>query len=1156
MSLESFYGGRMGASFVIVKHYDAINTNSAANKYKTVYYSLHPDSRLSDTNPYFLLVNGNFVQQTTSNFNNNNYTWKAVVLDGHSVKTKTSAGATGTKNVSTQAAEGMVQDFEKGGDTTDIVNYGEYVIIDTPSKDDPDNGKVFRRGMNYQYNASSNPYAGGEYIGQIVGPRGAAVELDIDTYNNVASKTGSVKRSFTEVNGSLVPGANTARSTFNDNIDYVWVNFRGADGSLERYFVGFKFPYLVTDITSKWRKPYYTPEDYTEGRIKSQSLIGNVIREDANFELFVKNEYQTSESCPDKDPTHGYTGHPFYRKWKVTIPKGIKGDTQTGLEIYPTLVTKGSTIYNSVTSSGSLYGPTYQASADMAIQISSYPNTKGKGYVELVGGGYAKLSDTRGLRMRYIQTKYDNKEAGESSYIDIGQYNTITNVSLSEDGWLTVFYSWDNPKTLENALRWIKYNEKTGEDGIKFSSDGTVTIIYNTKNSAGKNEQQTHPNLISWINSTTLTREGKFKVLYNNNSSQISPKTGTEGGKAVYSTDLTWPTQVSMTKQGVIKFMYNNNLLTDIYPVPWDEKEKGKVDRNEGSYSFIIPWIESVGMMEDGHFNFKFNNDLLYNILDGQWSDPQTYSPQLTWIKGINLDEDGHINFKFNNDLLCQFDSGYYIDKGALISTSDNGSISSNTFNLIDNTEVQYIGDTINIYDTQAPADWYDEGTRYAPQITWIDNVELKDDGNLDFTFNNNRFYNPDNPDWKDDQVTYSPQITWTDNVELQEDGHLEFTFNNNRFYDQFNPDWKSDEITYAPQITWITGMSMDTETGQFKFIFNNNKLCQYGSRYGLEGTTLISSSENCTIDDENALLSMLDNGLAIDGTDLIVEDTGIDPRWSEDGTTYMPYGRWIMKVTIDDDGTVHFWYSDGEEMTPAIDNMKIKYLHDLYVDTDGMEGAEPPDYSTEGVGDQKLRAIYNTIDPETGEHEFETIGRPINYIVETAVTEWDILSGQQAGHLLVYYSDPEYRAWLKVHYPDRVKEYKGNKDITKKDGWFDLGYVKGEPGGLHLIGNVAAASDLYDVGGNPIPPEQIGHIGLVDNDHAGWGMSVGDPASSYDIYIYDYVNEDWYSIGNFDSSLVEPEYVIATTNSPLVPPTLVKNHGFWIPTETIKFAV
>ena len=73
----------------------------------------------------------------------------------------------------------MVQFFAKGTKSASEVNYGEYVLIDTITncsrQNDPDNGKVFRRGMNID-----SELAGAEYIGNIVGPKGDTAELGLD----------------------------------------------------------------------------------------------------------------------------------------------------------------------------------------------------------------------------------------------------------------------------------------------------------------------------------------------------------------------------------------------------------------------------------------------------------------------------------------------------------------------------------------------------------------------------------------------------------------------------------------------------------------------------------------------------------------------------------------------------------------------------------------------------------------------------------------------------------------------------------------------------------------------------------------------------------------------------------------------------------------
>ena len=42
----------------------------------------------------------------------------------------------------------MTADFARGNDFTEV-NYDEYVMINNPNKNHPDNGKIFRRGYDY-----------------------------------------------------------------------------------------------------------------------------------------------------------------------------------------------------------------------------------------------------------------------------------------------------------------------------------------------------------------------------------------------------------------------------------------------------------------------------------------------------------------------------------------------------------------------------------------------------------------------------------------------------------------------------------------------------------------------------------------------------------------------------------------------------------------------------------------------------------------------------------------------------------------------------------------------------------------------------------------------------------------------------------------------
>lgn len=82
----------------------------------------------------------------------------------------------------------MVEDFNSNNRTTENgVGFKEYVIINTIEQDNPDNGKIFRRGLNIYssttisyYDASTETNVeidshGAEYIGKLTGTIGTKI---------------------------------------------------------------------------------------------------------------------------------------------------------------------------------------------------------------------------------------------------------------------------------------------------------------------------------------------------------------------------------------------------------------------------------------------------------------------------------------------------------------------------------------------------------------------------------------------------------------------------------------------------------------------------------------------------------------------------------------------------------------------------------------------------------------------------------------------------------------------------------------------------------------------------------------------------------------------------------------------------------------------
>lgn len=731
MSFESYYGGRQGASFVIVKRFDGLDIPEKT-KFKIAYYAVNEDK----------IIKYPFIERTDQNYGD--YDWVLVTLNGSTVNVVLADGTESTQVLGISYQEGMRQCFEKGGDSVDIVNYGEYVIIDTPSKDSPENGKVYRRGMNFDYNKTTNPLAGAEYIGQIIGPKGSTAEIDIVSYKTATDYDPHQEREYTVAadNQGLIPGVDVNRTEYADSIHYAWTTIRDDAGNVSNYQVGFKFPYLVPEISGSKRSPYYTQEDYDLGRIDDINLIGTPIRYEDNFDLFIDNGEDTADRIPD----HGDTGHPFYRKWKINIPQGIKGDTLSEMKIYPTIVTKGSEVYTEAGSDGTLSGDSIVLDEDAAIIVDSYWDTFEKGYVTIKVNDttyYAHLADTAELHYGYLLTWYDEHEDGrDHKWIDIGQYRTIDHIHLDENGWVTVYYTCDHPDKLEEALRWVWLDtDPENARGVQLETDGTVTIWYNTLDEDGEHEYQRYENIFDWIEETSLDRRGHFKVKYNNNSlydaehpynyDTDEPDTWSSGwtsadNKASWETDLTWPTQVTLTEAGVLKFLYNNNLLQDIYPT---DPTDGTVDRAEGSYSFIMPWLTEVKLFQNGVFNFKFNNNRLYDEDDPDWdpNDHTLYKPRITWVSNVEIADDGTITFIFCDDTIenpHRYEAPYKIKY--LTDVSINTEVSAGAGEGTGNQKVHLTWNTIDSItgereteDIGNPLNYIIESTISIPNITY-----------------------------------------------------------------------------------------------------------------------------------------------------------------------------------------------------------------------------------------------------------------------------------------------------------------------------------------------------------------------------------------------------------------------------------------------------
>lgn len=141
--MDSFYGGRRGASFVPKARFDGIDIPDNT-VYKKKYYAREAAQEVPNAEIQEGEVIVPLIERTSENIDD--YVWGLFDLDG------TKAGEYQGEDVyfPLEYAQGMKQCFEKGNATTSIVNYGELVIIDTISglqdTSNIDNCKIFSRG--------------------------------------------------------------------------------------------------------------------------------------------------------------------------------------------------------------------------------------------------------------------------------------------------------------------------------------------------------------------------------------------------------------------------------------------------------------------------------------------------------------------------------------------------------------------------------------------------------------------------------------------------------------------------------------------------------------------------------------------------------------------------------------------------------------------------------------------------------------------------------------------------------------------------------------------------------------------------------------------------------------------------------------------------
>lgn len=410
-----------------------------------------------------------------------------------------------------ESVNDMITAFKRGNEYQDIW-FDEFCLIDTPNKNDKDNGRLYQRGLDY-----TNSMGGAIYVGQIVGSSAGTPLMQLNTLKEVTDKStmaigeddyrkypigyetdgqGHVTgyKYNTDANEpiaifpfskahdtSLVPGK-TEEGKFNDEIRWTWVNIRKPNQESDSWFyLGLELPYLVSEYTTTMVSPY--------------DEHGNL----------------------DADPTYATRTddetHPFFMSWDFGIPKGIKGDALRNLRI----------ITPTSADSSRIYLPSAITVNDNGAAIVGEP-------------GYSGLQDditNQRQILVYDMYIFDNLQNPDPIMIYLGDNNMIDDISLADDGTLTIEYTHDDNTVFSRKIKWITsttlspdtgiftvtYNNgdpafTTTLDWIKeivLDDDGTIHYIH-----TANNRDEAHNNAIKWVDSVDLnTTTGVFTMNFN-----------------------------------------------------------------------------------------------------------------------------------------------------------------------------------------------------------------------------------------------------------------------------------------------------------------------------------------------------------------------------------------------------------------------------------------------------------------------------------------------------------------------------------------------------------------------------------------------------------------------------------------------------------------
>lgn len=653
----------------------------------------------------------------------------------------------------------MRNDFSQGGAFTEV-NYDEYVIINTENKNHPDNGKIFRRGYDYNserkitayiFNETLNVYeldninAGGAiYIGTIVGPAGRSPHIVMTTYTKAQQShqgfdqqqsSGSYKLLQYEnpeeepgpdnplLPGGLVPGKymvpddeseTSWHADFNDEIKWYCTSIRYPNNEDGTAYVGFEIPYLVIDYKTHSVEPYDENGNYTD----------------------------TSKA----DRTDNMD-HPFYEEWDLSIPKGVKGDTLQNFKVI--IPSEEDQILDFETQQ-----PYQNLDRDIPIPEDFDPETYDP--EDQIYEGY-KPEDHPGRRaggrkiLVYDYYNYDEKNNPDKVTYYVGDYNEITDFSIDNYGTVTVAFEHNDTVTYHQLIKHIIDITLDPETGHFIAKYNTRKMIQNSETGQLEYVMNIDPETDQLIIDNTTDLEG-----YILDTDEF---------------DLNWVKDIDFDTEGTVTIHYT-------------------VDNDKESRN-LIKWINDINIATQQYSTIDDDGNQIINP-EGTFKINYNYGEDLVaylkWVNGITLSDQGRLTLHY---------SGNGIDKVISQRESNDNNKSGNFIKWINDVQLSGDGKFSIIYNTGAQREvngemqWMPDTTVLSNTIKWITNIEFDNDGTIRIT------YNTGNP------TVFNKITKWISDITLDDNGNFKITYRDNSAYNKRLKWPKSVEInTNTPQGT------------------------------------------------------------------------------------------------------------------------------------------------------------------------------------------------------------------------------------------------------------------------------------------------------------------------------------------------------------------